>query len=80
MSIYDVTNGGKIVIKANAKLDMDENCLANNTAANFIIEDGGQLITSSAVAATVEKNIEGFGSVNSVKTGWNFIASPLSSA
>lgn len=31
--------------------------LVNNTAANLIIEDGGQLICSSPVAMTVEKNI-----------------------
>ena len=48
---------------------------------NLIIEDGGQLITSSTgVQATVQKNITGYGDDNNVKTGWNFIASPLSSA
>ena len=51
--------------------------LTNTNAANLIIEDGGQLIANNAVNATVQKEIAGFGSDNSVKTGWYTIASPL---
>ncbi len=53
--------------------------LVNTTAANLVIEDGGQLITSNAVKATVQKNI-GSASTNwaTASDGWNFIASPVS--
>ena len=51
----------------------------NGDASNLIIEDGAQLITNSAVNATVQKEIAGFGSDNTVKTGWYTIASPVTS-
>lgn len=61
-----IHNGGVLTIT---------NTLTNNgTAANLIIEDGGQLITSNAVNATVKKNITGYTNDNN---GWNFIASPI---
>ena len=49
----------------------------NGSTANLIIEEGGQLIANNAVNATLQKEIAGFGSDNSVKTGWYTIASPL---
>ncbi|MBQ3709088.1 MAG: InlB B-repeat-containing protein [Bacteroidales bacterium] len=50
----------------------------NGNASNLIIEDGGQLVTSYAVAATVEKNIIGYNSGAKGETcDWHFIASPL---
>ena len=50
-------------------------------ASHLVIEDGGQLITNNAVAATVKKNITGAGTENwaeeSGAEGWYFIASPI---
>ena len=47
----------------------------NGTAANLVIEDGGQLYTeSTGVNATLYKNITGYTNDNN---GWNFIASPV---
>ena len=48
----------------------------NTTAANLVIEDGGQLICNNAVNATVQKSITGFGE-NTNANGWYFIASPV---
>lgn len=48
----------------------------NGTASNLIIEDGGQLITSSAVNATIQKDVTGYGRSSS---GWKLIASPVTS-
>lgn len=73
----DVTNNGKIIIKNSGNLDMDGSSLSNSTAANLIIEDGGQLVTNNAVQATLKKEIVGFGGDNTVQTGWYTIASPL---
>ena len=52
--------------------------LTTPTAANLIIEDGGQLITSNAVAATVQKSIAAWTTVEGKAGNWFFIASPLS--
>ena len=60
--------------------------LINTIASNLVIKDGGQLkvyatgAKDGGVQATVEKNITGYGNDDNVKTGWNFIASPLTSA
>lgn len=59
--------------------------LINTTASNLVIKDGGQLkvyatgAKDGGVQATVEKDITGFGENNNISTGWNFIASPLTS-
>lgn len=58
---------------------------SNNDPTKLIVKDGGQLKlydngAKGSIQATVEKNITGYGDVNTVKTGWNFIASPLTSA
>ncbi|MBR6846852.1 MAG: InlB B-repeat-containing protein [Bacteroidales bacterium] len=56
--------------------------LVNTDPANLIIEDGGQLITSNAVAATVKKNVEkanNWGAGEYTPDGWYFIALPLNS-
>ena len=52
--------------------------LTNTTAANLIIEDGGQLVHgSTGVYATVKKHIDAADDWNDAETGWNFIASPI---
>lgn len=69
-----------ITVPANGKLIVQANgSLTNTAAANLIIEDGGQLITSNVVAATVQKNISS-ASTNweTASDGWHFIASPVS--
>ena len=48
--------------------------LNNSNPANLIIEDGGQLITGTVVAATMKKNITAYTSAND---GWNLISSPV---
>ena len=70
---------GPSIIPSGKYLNMGANTLTNNTAANLIIEDGGQLITSNAVAATVEKDINAWTSVKPAD-GWYFIASPVNAA
>ena len=69
----DPENG--FIIESGHTLTVD--VLGNTNASNLLIEDGGQLICNNDVAATVEKNITGYGDDNTTKTGWNFIASPI---
>ena len=55
--------------------------LTNANPANLVIEDGGQLITSSeGVQATVKKNIQAasnWSRGDNTADGWHFIASPI---
>ncbi len=65
--IVTVSNGGKLTVTGT---------ITNANASNFIIEDGGQFVTtSSGVRATVRKNI----SAPAAKdvTGWHSISSPV---
>ncbi len=48
--------------------------LTNNSPANLIIEDGGQLIANNSVSATIQKNVTGYGRGGS---GYKLIASPV---
>lgn len=53
----------------------------NGTAANIIIADGGQLIHTAAVNATVKKDVTGSSwSKESAVDGWYTIASPVANA
>ena len=64
----------KMTVAENAKLTVT-GTLTNTTAANLVIKNGGQLYTESAsVKATVKKDIAHY---ESVKTGWNLIALPI---
>ena len=51
----------------------------NGTAANLIIEDGGQLITTTgaSVKATVKKNITTWSDGTKTVAGWHAISSPV---
>ena len=49
-------------------------------ASNIIIEDGGQLIHTNSVNATLKKGVSGYGDDPTVKTGWYTIASPANGA
>ncbi len=65
--LITVVDGGVLTLTGNN----------NGTAANLIIEDGGQLITHNAVQATLQKGITGYGDNIAVTTGWYTIASPV---
>lgn len=66
----------RCTIRPDATLTVSET-LSNASTENLIIKDGGQLIHSTAnVAATVEKNIEGY---SSEQDNFYFLASPVTS-
>ena len=68
-----------MTVAANSTLSVGS--LTNSNPDNLIIEDGGQLTTSSEnVTATVKKNIEAashWNDANYTADGWYFIASPM---
>lgn len=73
----------QITVPANGILTVKEGGISNTTPANLIVEDGGQLITSSSnLAATVKKNVEkanNWGTGEYTPDGWYFVALPLNS-
>ena len=75
----DIYITGKTIIPSGSTLNMNGHELHNTIAANLIIEDGGQLITSSAnVKATVKKNITAPSAwTQDNKTGWYAISSTV---
>ena len=78
LSTLNLASNDKMTITENSTLTVN-GTLTNTNADNLIIEDGGQLITSSNnVAATVKKTINGH-EPNDL-SGWKFIASPVSTA
>jgi len=72
-------------VAINAACTIPANCTATaNTitvasTGSLTIEDGGQLITNTAVEATVQKVINAHGETTA-DGGWYFIASPISTA
>lgn len=75
----DVTMGNvslmnRIVIESGATLTID-GIIACTNAENLVIKDGAQLVHNTpGVNATLEKEIEGYGSTNA---GWYTISSPI---
>ena len=72
--------GSDVVIKANATISSDDTAIAGNVylfGGSITILYGGQFIHTNAVQATLEKGISGYGNDNTVQTGWNTIASPV---
>ena len=64
----------KIIVESGATLTIN-GAIACIDAENLIIKDGGQLLhNNKGVMATVEKEIQGYGSTNE---GWYTISSPL---
>ncbi len=64
----------KIIIEKGATLTID-GLIACTNADNLVIKEGGQLLHSNTrVKATIEKEIQGYGSSNE---GWYTISSPL---
>ena len=53
----NITITGTTIIPSGSTLNMNGFDLSNTNPANLVIEDGGQLICSNPVAATVKKNI-----------------------
>ena len=70
-------HAGVVTVKEDAVLTVNGTLTNNGTAANLIIEDGGQLITNYSVAATVQKLVKSFD--DDMEGGWKFIASPVQS-
>lgn len=65
-----------LVVKSGATLTLSGTLTNQGTAANLVIEDGGQLIHTNAVNATLHKEVTGYNDP-SVTTGWYTIASPV---
>ena len=67
----------RLVIKDGAIVQFYEVDNSNGTAANILIEDGGQFITYNGVAATVQKNILGCNYNSSNNSGYYLITPPV---
>lgn len=72
----NVTITTPTIITSGTVLNMGNHTLTNSSAANLIIEDGGQLIASNSVAATVKKTIANAGAKDASEH-WYTIASPV---
>ena len=66
-----------LTVTAGSTLTVTGDLTNNGTAANLVIEDGGQLIHTAAVNATVQRNITAASSWKDDVDGWHFIASPV---
>lgn len=79
------SNSSDAVIRAECTIPNGVVALANNITidenGSITIADGGQLISNSAVNATVEKNITAYtvtqNQGTSLSDGWHFISSPI---
>ena len=73
----DIEIVGPSIIPSSYSLDMGENSLDNATAANLVIEEGGQLIHSNnGVQATLQKDITAY---TSQKDNYYLMALPFNS-
>jgi len=77
-------DGSDVVIMANTTVPSDYTVNAGNIdlyGGTITIADGGQLVSNSAVNATVEKNITAYTVIQnqgtSLSDGWHFISSPI---
>lgn len=76
-TVVDFTiNDESYTVAANTILTVT-GTLVNNNAANLIIEDGGQLITSSQVKATFKKTTTASSESKAATTYWYAISSPI---
>ncbi len=73
---FTIPVGEILTVHNGAVLEITGTLTNNGTAANLIIEDGGQLIASSSVAATFKKTM----SAPSKVYGWELISSPVHDA
>ncbi len=77
-------DGSDVVIMANTTVPSGYTVNANNIdlyGGNLTIAEGGQLVSNSAVNATVEKNISAYTIIQNqgalLSNGWYFISSPI---
>ena len=63
-----------ITITAGSTLTVTGDLTNNGTAANLVVQEGGQLIHTSPVEATIQKGISGY---SKSSLGWYLIASPV---
>lgn len=76
-TVVDFTiNDKSYTVAANTTLIVT-GTLVNNNAANLIIEDGGQLITSSQVKATFKKTTIASSEAKDATNNWYAISSPV---
>ncbi len=74
-------DGKNTLVKA--RVTIPHNCTAHvghidmQDGGSITIADGGQLLHTNEVNATLQKSIEGFGDDNTVRSGWYTIASPV---
>lgn len=75
----DITINGPTIIEDGKSLNMGEYTLSNSSAANLIIEDGGQLIlkNGNTVKATVKKSTEVSSAAKTAANNLYAIASPI---
>ena len=66
----------KMTVTEGSKLTVTGTLSNSGTATNLVVENGGQLVASNAVAATVRKDITGY---NGGTGKWYLIASPVNS-
>ena len=69
-----IPDGGSITVGAGSVVTVS-NTFSNGTAADIIIEEGGQLIHTSPVNATIQKGISAYTAKSG--DGWYMIASPV---
>lgn len=69
----------RLVIKDGAFVQFHDSDMSNGTAANIIIEDGGQFISYNPIEATVRKSILGCNYNSNNNSGYYLIATPLTS-
>ena len=70
----NIENNSVITVATGATLTI-EGEVTGGTAANIIVEDGGQLIHTNAIEATAQKDITAYTSKDG--DGWYLIASPV---
>lgn len=64
-------------IYSGATLTVSNTLTNNGTAANLVIEDGGQLICNNSVAATVKRTTKAWDENDQTAKGWYAISSPV---
>jgi hypothetical protein len=79
-NVSDITIPSTNTLTVNGILNVSGTLTNSGTAANLIIEDGGQLITDDVVEGTIKKTISAYDpslTGQGVSNGWNFISYPL---
>ena len=75
----NITLTGPSIIPSGYYLNMNDHNMTNETASNFIIEDGANFKVTygnDGIKARVKKDIEGY-VYDTVRTGWHLLSSPV---